>query len=222
MLTTLAEIDPTPLAEHVSGMAHAGEVLAGLQTMLGGVRTADRTGGGMGVPPPGRNAGHTPARGCGGRRRAVGRAGPDGPARPPHRHVARCPDPAGVHGPSGVPAGQVGLGGRPPARVHDGAAPAVGRRLPPADRAAARSPGRTGPARHHRGRSRGRPAVRRGADRDAGRRRPARAGGRRGVAARRGPRHRHRPPERAGGARGAARPAGGRPAPGRGRGLGGG
>ena len=42
MLTGLAEADPTPLAVHLSGVAHATEILAGLQTMLGDADTASR------------------------------------------------------------------------------------------------------------------------------------------------------------------------------------
>ncbi len=40
MLTGLAEADPRPLAEYLPGVAHAGEILAGLQTMRGDAQTA--------------------------------------------------------------------------------------------------------------------------------------------------------------------------------------
>jgi class 3 adenylate cyclase/tetratricopeptide (TPR) repeat protein len=40
MLTGLAETDAMPLAEHLSGVAHSGEVLAGLETMRGEAETA--------------------------------------------------------------------------------------------------------------------------------------------------------------------------------------
>ena len=149
-------------------------------TAHGDRRRGRRGGDLLGDPPLLRGGGPRATAGAGVRRRPVGRAHVPRPARSHRGLVGGLADPAGVHGPPRPVGGPAGVGRREAPRVVRIARSAHGG----TDRRPDREPPRRASGRRRAGRrdrrpSRGEPAVRRGDDRDADRRRTPRPRGRR-------------------------------------------